>query len=81
MNNLVEIILIKYIGILFCYIALIIFCLLLTNRKAFRILINGRNSNEIRTQGILAFSRNTIFFVVDVYTVGMTLIYFNILFH
>ena len=80
-NYLINIIWIKYIGILFCYIGLIIFLLaLLSFGKSWRIGIDENNSNELITNGIFKYSRNPIFLFMDLYFTGIMLIYPNIIF-
>jgi protein-S-isoprenylcysteine O-methyltransferase Ste14 len=81
LNYLIKIIWIKYIGILFCYIGLIIFLLaLISFGKSWRIGIDENNSNELITGGIFKYSRNPIFLFMDLYFIGIMLIYPNIVF-
>ena len=69
----------KYVGILFCYIGLLIFLsALISFGKAWRIGIDERNSNELITGGIFKYTRNPIFLFMDMYFLGMALIYPNI---
>jgi protein-S-isoprenylcysteine O-methyltransferase Ste14 len=80
-NYLINITWIKYIGILFCYIGLIIFLLaLISFGKSWRIGIDENNSNELITNGIFKYSRNPIFLFMDLYFIGIMLIYPNIIF-
>jgi protein-S-isoprenylcysteine O-methyltransferase Ste14 len=80
-NYLINILWIKYIGIIFCYIGLIIFATaLLSFGKAWRIGIDENNSNELITNGIFKYSRNPIFLFMDLYFSGIMIIYPNILF-
>ena len=80
-SYLIKIIWIKYIGILFCYIGLIIFLLaLISFGKSWRIGIDEKNSNELVTNGIFKYSRNPIFLFMDLYFIGIMLIYPNIVF-
>jgi len=80
-NYLINIIWIKYIGITFCYIGLIIFLsALISFGKSWRIGIDENNSNELITNGIFKYSRNPIFLFMDLYFAGIMLIYPNIIF-
>jgi protein-S-isoprenylcysteine O-methyltransferase Ste14 len=78
---LINITWLKYIGIMFCYIGLIIFLLaLISFGKSWRIGIDENNSNELITNGMFKYSRNPIFLFMDIYFVGIMLIYPNIVF-
>ena len=67
---------IKYIGLLFCYLGLIIFLLaLISFGKAWRIGIDENNANELITTGMFKYSRNPIFLFMDLYFIGIMLIY------
>jgi protein-S-isoprenylcysteine O-methyltransferase Ste14 len=78
---LVNIAWLKYAGIVFCYLGLIIFLLaLISFGKAWRIGIDENNSNELVTGGIFKYSRNPIFLFMDLYFVGIMLIYPNVVF-
>jgi protein-S-isoprenylcysteine O-methyltransferase Ste14 len=80
-NYLINILWLKYIGIVFCYIGLIIFfSALVSFGHAWRIGIDEKNSNELITNGIFKYSRNPIFVFMDLYFLGITLIYPNIVF-
>jgi protein-S-isoprenylcysteine O-methyltransferase Ste14 len=80
-DYLIKIIWIKYIGIMFCYIGLIIFLLaLISFGKSWRIGIDENNTNELITGGIFKCSRNPIFLFMDLYFIGIMLIYPNIVF-
>ena len=80
-NYLIKIIWIKYIGISFCYSGLIIFLLaLISFGKSWRIGIDENNSNELVTNGMFKYSRNPIFLFMDLYFIGIMLIYPNIVF-
>ena len=71
----------KYVGILLCYIGLIIFLIaLISFGKSWRIGIDEKDSNELITTGIFKYSRNPIFFFMDLYFMGIMLIYPNIVF-
>jgi len=78
---LINIFWLKYIGILFCYTGLIIFLsALISFGKAWRIGIDKENSNELITEGIFKYSRNPIFLFMDIYFMGIALVYPNIVF-
>ena len=80
-NYLIKITWIKYIGIAFCYIGLIIFLLaLISFGKAWRIGIDESNSNELITTGMFKYSRNPIFLFMDLYFMGVMLVYPTVLF-
>jgi protein-S-isoprenylcysteine O-methyltransferase Ste14 len=80
-NYLFTISWIKYMGILFCYIGILLFLLaLISFGKAWRIGIDENNSNELITTGIFKYSRNPIFLFMDIYFCGVMLIYPNIVF-
>lgn len=80
-NHLINILWLKYIGIVFCYIGLIIFLsALISFGQAWRIGIDEKDSNELITTGIFRYSRNPIFVFMDLYFLGITLIYPNIIF-
>jgi len=78
---LINIFWLKYAGILFCYIGLIIFLMaLMSFGKSWRIGIDEKNSNELITTGIFKYSRNPIFLFMDLYFTGIMLIYPNMVF-
>jgi protein-S-isoprenylcysteine O-methyltransferase Ste14 len=80
-NIVIKIIWLKYVGIMFCYIGLIIFLFaLISFGKAWRIGIDENNSNELITSGMFKYSRNPIFLFMDLYFLGIMLIYPNIVF-
>jgi len=80
-NILINILWLKYIGISFCYIGLIIFFMaLISFGKSWRIGIDEKNSNELITTGIFRYSRNPIFLFMDLYFMGIMLMYPNIVF-
>jgi protein-S-isoprenylcysteine O-methyltransferase Ste14 len=80
-SYLITITWIKYIGIIFCYIGLIIFLFaLISFGKAWRIGIDENNSNELIITGMFKYSRNPIFLFMDLYFTGIMLIYPNIIF-
>jgi len=80
-NYLINLFWIKYIGIMFCYIGLIIFLFaLISFGKSWRIGIDENNSNELITNGMFKYSRNPIFLFMDLYFTGIMLIYPNIVF-
>jgi protein-S-isoprenylcysteine O-methyltransferase Ste14 len=67
-NYLVKIMWLKYIGIIFCYIGLIIFLLaLISFGNSGRIGIDENNSNKLITGGIFKYSRNPIFLLAKRY--------------
>ncbi|MDR0724633.1 MAG: isoprenylcysteine carboxylmethyltransferase family protein [Prevotellaceae bacterium] len=73
--------LLKWIGIVWCYIGLFIFLwALISFGKAWRIGIDKTHSNELVMTGIFSLSRNPIFLFIDIYFMGILLIYPNILF-
>ena len=68
----------KYAGTALCYIGLIIFLsALISFGKAWRIGIDDKNAHELVTTGIFRYSRNPIFLFLDMYFIGVTLIYPN----
>ncbi|MDR2480746.1 MAG: isoprenylcysteine carboxylmethyltransferase family protein [Spirochaetaceae bacterium] len=80
-EHLIKFTWIKYAGILFCYLGLMLFLLaLISFGKAWRIGIDEVNSNELITTGIFRFSRNPIYLFLDLYFMGIMLIYPNIVF-
>jgi protein-S-isoprenylcysteine O-methyltransferase Ste14 len=61
---------------MFCYIGLIIFLLaLISFGKSRRVGIDKEKSNELITKGIFKYSRNPIFIFMDIYFVGIALMY------
>jgi protein-S-isoprenylcysteine O-methyltransferase Ste14 len=69
----------KYVGVVLCYTGLIIFLLaLISFGKSWRIGIDENNSNELVTSGMFKYSRNPIFLFMDLYFLGIMLIYPNI---
>jgi protein-S-isoprenylcysteine O-methyltransferase Ste14 len=80
-NYLINVVLLKYIGIILCSIGLIIFLMaLISFGKSWRIGIDENNSNELVTTGMFKYSRNPIFLFIDLYFTGIMLIYPNIIF-
>ncbi|MDR3247927.1 MAG: isoprenylcysteine carboxylmethyltransferase family protein [Treponema sp.] len=80
-NYVLRVSWIQYAGIALCYLGIIIFLLaLLSFGKAWRIGIDKDNSNDLITSGIFKYSRNPIFLFMDLYFVGIMLIYPNIIF-
>ena len=78
---IINIFWLKYVGMLFCYIGLIIFLTaLISFGKSWRIGIDEKNSNDLITTGIFKYSRNPIFLFMDLYFMGIMLIYPNIVF-
>ena len=77
----IEIVWVKYVGITFCYIGLIVFLWsLISFGQAWRIGIDENNANELITSGIFRYSRNPIFLFMDLYFTGIMLVYPNIVF-
>jgi protein-S-isoprenylcysteine O-methyltransferase Ste14 len=80
-NYLINISCVKYIGIIFCYFGLSIFLsALISFGKAWRIGIDERNSNKLITTGIFKYTRNPIFLFMDLYFIGIMLIYPTVIF-
>ncbi|MDR1323315.1 MAG: isoprenylcysteine carboxylmethyltransferase family protein [Candidatus Margulisbacteria bacterium] len=80
-HNLVNILWLKYLGLTICYAGLIIFLLaLLAMGKSWRIGLDETNTNELVTTGIFKHTRNPIFVFLDLYFLGIMLIYPNIIF-
>ena len=80
-NSLINIIWTKFIGIMFCYIGLIIFLIaLISFGKSWRIGIDENDSSELIINGMFKYSRNPIFLFMDLYFIGLMLIYPNIVF-
>jgi protein-S-isoprenylcysteine O-methyltransferase Ste14 len=78
---IINIFWLKYVGMLFCYIGLIIFLTaLISFGKSWRIGIDEKNSDDLITTGIFKYSRNPIFLFMDLYFMGIMLIYPNIVF-
>jgi len=77
----IEIVWVKYVGITFCYMGLIVFLWsLISFGQAWRIGIDENNANELITSGIFRYSRNPIFLFMDLYFTGIMLVYPNIVF-
>jgi protein-S-isoprenylcysteine O-methyltransferase Ste14 len=78
---LFNVFLLKWIGVILCYAGIVVFlCALISFGKAWRIGIDETHSDELVTTGIFAVSRNPIFLFMDMYFMGILLIYPNILF-
>jgi protein-S-isoprenylcysteine O-methyltransferase Ste14 len=78
-DYLIKILWLKYIGIVLCFIGLMIFSLALVSfGKSWRIGIDENNSNELITNGMFKYSRNPIFLFMDLYFIGIMLIYPNV---
>jgi protein-S-isoprenylcysteine O-methyltransferase Ste14 len=72
--------LLKYAGIALCYCGLAIFLWALVSfGKSWRIGIDEKTSNELITNGAFRFSRNPIFLFMDMYFVGIMLVFPNII--
>ncbi|MDR0511269.1 MAG: isoprenylcysteine carboxylmethyltransferase family protein [Rikenellaceae bacterium] len=69
----------RYAGVTLAYIGLAIFVsALISFGKSWRIGIDEDNSNELVTTGMFRFSRNPVFLFMDLYFIGIALIYPNI---
>ena len=80
-NSLINIIWTKFIGIMFCYIGLIIFLIaLISFGKSWRIGIDENDSSELIINGMFKYARNPIFLFMDLYFIGIMLVYPNIVF-
>lgn len=80
-HYVIDVLWLKYAGIILCFIGLIIFlAALISFGKAWRIGIDEKNSNELVSAGIFKYSRNPIFLFMDLYFTGIMLIYPNIVF-
>jgi protein-S-isoprenylcysteine O-methyltransferase Ste14 len=81
LNYLINIVWLRYIGIIVCFIGLIIFLLaLISFGKSWRIGIDENNSNELITTGMFKYSRNPVFLFMDLYFIGIMLVYPNVIF-
>ena len=68
-------------GITLCYIGLaIFFCALVSFGESWRIGVDEKNSDKLIQKGVFAISRNPIFLFMDMYFLGMALVYPTILF-
>jgi protein-S-isoprenylcysteine O-methyltransferase Ste14 len=77
----IESVWVKYIGILFCYMGLILFLwALISFGQAWRIGIDENNADELITKEIFRYSRNPVFLFMDLYFMGIMLVYPNIVF-
>ena len=69
------------IGLVLCYIGLAIFFgALLSFGEAWRIGIDDKNSDNLITGGLFSVSRNPVFLFMDMYWLGIALIYPTIIF-
>jgi len=68
-------------GIILCNIGLVIFFgALLSFGEAWRIGVDEHNSDKLITSGLFRISRNPIFLFMDMYWLGITLVYPTVLF-
>jgi len=66
----------QYIGIILCYIGIIIFLsALISFGNSWRVGIDDKNQGELVTTGIFKYSRNPIFLFMNIYFIGITLVY------
>jgi protein-S-isoprenylcysteine O-methyltransferase Ste14 len=80
-NNIINMAWLQYVGVLFCYIGLIIFFMaLLSFGKEWKIGIDEQNSNVLIPRGIFKYSRNPIILFMDLYFIGIMLIYPTVVF-
>ncbi|MBZ9570976.1 isoprenylcysteine carboxylmethyltransferase family protein [Methanobrevibacter sp. TMH8] len=71
----------EYIGIILCYIGLVIFLIaLISFGNSWRVGIDSDNQGKLVKNGIFKYSRNPIFLFMDMYFIGITLIYPTTLF-
>lgn len=72
---------ISYIGVILCYIGLIIFlAALISFGNSWRVGIDNDNQGKLVTTGIFKYSRNPIFLFMDIYFIGITLVYPTLIF-
>jgi len=70
-----------YIGLMLCYIGLVIFLIaLISFGNSWRVGIDSSNQGKLVTTGIFKYSRNPIFLFMNIYFIGITLIYPTFLF-
>jgi len=68
-------------GVVLCYIGLAIFLgALISFGESWRIGIDENNSDKLITGGVFRISRNPVFLFMDIYWLGITLVYPSILF-
>ena len=70
-----------YIRLMLCYIGLVIFLIaLISFGNSWRVGIDSSNQGKLVTTGIFKYSRNPIFLFMNIYFIGITLIYPTFLF-
>ncbi|MCL2116566.1 MAG: isoprenylcysteine carboxylmethyltransferase family protein [Methanobrevibacter sp.] len=66
----------SYIGVILCYMGLAIFLsALISFGNSWRVGIDNNNQGKLVTAGVFKYSRNPIFLFMDIYFIGITLIY------
>ena len=66
----------SYIGVILCYIGLVIFLsALISFENSWRVGIDSDNPGKLVTNGIFKYSRNPIFLFMNIYFIGITLVY------
>jgi len=71
----------SYIGIISCYMGLVIFLsALISFGKSWRVGIDNDNHGKLVTTGIFKYSRNPIFLFMNIYFIGITLVYPTLIF-
>ncbi len=71
----------SYIGIIFCYMGLLIFLTaLISFGNSWRVGIDNNTQGKLVTTGIFKYSRNPIFLFMDIYFIGITLVYPTLIF-
>jgi len=66
----------SYFGVILSFIGLIIFLSALVSfGKSWRVGIDNENQGKLITTGIFKYSRNPIFLFMDIYFIGITLVY------
>ena len=80
-NELVKNSYLYYLGILLCYIGLLIFiCSVASFGDSWRIGIDNDNQGKLVTNGVFKYSRNPLFLCMDIYFIGITLVYPRLIF-
>jgi len=71
----------SYIGVTLCYMGLVIFLnALISFGKSWRVGIDKDNQGKLVTTGIFKYSRNPIFLFMNIYFIGITLVYPTLIF-
>ena len=71
----------SYIGLILCYIGLLIFITaLISFGNSWRVGIDNDNQGKLVTNGIFKYSRNPIFLFMNMYFIGITLVYPTLIF-